>query len=180
MRLEHGFVDCSPCNRLDRLTSGVMMMGLNKTIAKDLHTQLTERTVGKQYYCRVAGKFPEGEIKVEKPLSVVSPKHGLNRLKENGKPSSTVFQRVFYDEKRDQSVVLATPLTGRTHQIRYAILRKRLTVGCIYNILDILSRMIRFMQIRTFLRRPRMLSPYPTKKLLRGWKGWGSLSLLQH
>jgi hypothetical protein len=53
----------------------------------------------------------------------VSPKHGLNRLKEDGKPSSTVFERLFYDEEKDQSVVLAKPLTGRTHQIRYISIR---------------------------------------------------------
>lgn len=121
LRLEHGFADVSPCNRLDRLTSGVMMLGLNKSIAKAMHEQLSQRSVWKEYYCRVSGKFPEGEITVDKPISTVSPKHGLNRLKADGKPSTTVFRRVFYDEKRDQSVVLAKPLTGRTHQIRYVL-----------------------------------------------------------
>ena len=121
LRLEHGFADVSPCNRLDRLTSGVMMLGLNKSIAKAMHVQLSERSVRKEYYCRVSGKFPEREITVDKPISTVSPKHGLNRLKADGKPSTTVFRRVFYDEKKDQSVVLAKPLTGRTHQIRYVL-----------------------------------------------------------
>jgi len=115
LKLELGFKDASPCNRLDRLTSGVMFFGLNKTIAK-----LFERSVWKEYYCRVAGRFPDGEIKVDKPILTISPKHGLNRLRDDGKPSCTVFERVFYDEERDQSVVLAKPLTGRTHQIRYA------------------------------------------------------------
>jgi 23S rRNA-/tRNA-specific pseudouridylate synthase len=96
-----------------------MFFGLNKKISNDVHAQLSGRTVWKEYYCRVAGKFPEGEIKVDKPISTISPKHGLNRLKDGGKASSTVFERLFYDEERDQSVVLAKPLTGRTHQIRY-------------------------------------------------------------
>jgi RluA family pseudouridine synthase len=120
LKLEQGFKDASPCNRLDRLTSGVMFFGLNKTIANVMHAQLFERSVWKEYYCRVAGRFPDGEIKVDKPISTISPKHGLNRLRDDGKPSCTVFERVFYDEERDQSVVLAKPLTGRTHQIRYA------------------------------------------------------------
>jgi tRNA pseudouridine32 synthase len=119
LRLEHGFKDIAPCNRLDRLTSGIMFLGLNSKTAAAMHAQLFQRTVQKEYYCRVAGRFPEGEITVDKPILTISPKHGLNRLKENGKPSVTVFERVFYDEKRDQSVVLAKPLTGRTHQIRY-------------------------------------------------------------
>jgi RluA family pseudouridine synthase len=119
LRLEHGFPDASPCNRLDRLTSGVMMVGLNKTISNNIHAQLSQRSVFKEYYCRVSGEFPEAEITVDKSIATVSPKHGLNRLKANGKPSTTVFNRIFYDERRDQSVVLAKPLTGRTHQIRY-------------------------------------------------------------
>lgn len=120
VKLELGFRDARACNRLDRLTSGVMFFGLTKKVASDMSTQLFERSVWKEYYCRVAGRFPEGEIKVDKPILTISPKHGLNRLREDGKPSCTVFERVFYDEKRDQSVVLAKPLTGRTHQIRYA------------------------------------------------------------
>lgn len=121
LRLEHGFTEVLPCNRLDRLTSGVMIMALNKTVARQIHTQLMQRTVFKEYYCRVTGNFPDGEVAVDKPIAVVSPKHTLNRLREDGKPSSTVFRKLFYDERRNQSVVLAKPLTGRTHQIRYMI-----------------------------------------------------------
>jgi RluA family pseudouridine synthase len=123
LRLEHGFKDASPCNRLDRLTSGVMILGLNKTISAAMALQLTQRTVWKEYYCRVVGRFPEGEITVDEPIITVSPKHGLNRLKKDGKPSKTVFHSLFYDEKSDQSIVFAKPLTGRTHQIRYFLLR---------------------------------------------------------
>ena len=121
LRLEYGFPEPLPGNRLDRLTSGVMIMGLNKTMAQQIHAQFVRRTVFKEYYCRVTGNFPDGEITVDKPILVVSPKHTLNRLREGGKPSSTIFAKVFYDEKRNESVVIAKPLTGRTHQIRYAI-----------------------------------------------------------
>jgi tRNA pseudouridine32 synthase len=121
LRNEHGFKGVMACNRLDRLTSGVMILGLTKEIAIQMHRQLTQRTVWKEYYCRVTGKFPEGEITVDKPITTISPKHGLNRIDQKGRSSLTVFHRVFYDEKRDQSVVLAKPLTGRTHQIRYFV-----------------------------------------------------------
>jgi RluA family pseudouridine synthase len=119
LRLEYGFKDVAALNRLDRLTSGIMLLALNKTLAAKFQVQFLQRNISKEYYCRVVGRFPDGEITVDKPIIVVSPKHGLNRLREDGKPSSTIFERIFYDEERKQSVVLAKPLTGRTHQIRY-------------------------------------------------------------
>ena len=105
-------------NRLDRLTSGVMLLALTKDTAQKMWAQLKDRNVLKEYYCRVVGKFPEGEITVDEPIHTVSVKVGLHRVSQKGRPSTTVFERVFYDEKRNQSVVLARPLTGRTHQIR--------------------------------------------------------------
>ena len=135
LRLELGFPEASPGNRLDRLTSGIMLLGLNKDITNQIHLQLSLRSVQKEYYCRVAGKFPEGEISVDMPIASVSPKHGLNRLRPDGKHAFTVFERVFYDENRHQSVVIAKPLTGRTHQIRYVTFGRRLTSKeFIYNI----------------------------------------------
>jgi RluA family pseudouridine synthase len=120
LRLEHGLKEILPCNRLDRLTSGVMFLGMSGPTAAAMHDQLRERTVSKEYYCRVAGEFPEETITVDKAIRQVSRKHTLSRLVENdGKPSTTVFERVFYDQERNESVVLAKPLTGRTHQIRY-------------------------------------------------------------
>ena len=125
--MEYGFKDVAAINRLDRLTSGIMLLGLNSAFAAKMHEQFMQRNISKEYYCRVVGRFPDGEITVDKPIIVVSPKHGLNRLREDGKPSNTVFERVFYDEEREQSVVLAKPLTGRTHQIRYQSLTLAVT-----------------------------------------------------
>ena len=119
LRLEYGLKDIMPCNRLDRLTSGVMFLGMNQRLRDSMQAQLRERTVSKEYYCRVAGEFPEGTVTVDKAMQMVSPKHTLSRLVEGGKPATTVFERIFYDQKRNHSVVLAKPLTGRTHQIRY-------------------------------------------------------------
>ena len=93
---------------------------MSPSTAAVMHDQLRERTVSKEYYCRVAGEFPTETITVDKAIRQVSRKHTLSRLvAQDGKPSTTVFERVFYDHKRNQSVVLAKPLTGRTHQIRY-------------------------------------------------------------
>lgn len=107
-----------PCNRLDRLTSGLMFLGKNAQGANKFVQQIKDRTVRKYYLARVVGKFPLSTV-VEKPLSTISPKLGLNRVDEkNGKEAKTEFKRISYDKESNTSIVKCQPLTGRTHQIR--------------------------------------------------------------
>ena len=46
-------------NRLDRPTSGLMILALTSTSARDLAKEFTEGKVRKEYVARVKGKFPE-------------------------------------------------------------------------------------------------------------------------
>ncbi|KAK6458795.1 DRAP deaminase [Scheffersomyces xylosifermentans] len=108
-----------PCNRLDRLTSGLMFLGKTAKGADKLTTQIRDRNVRKEYIARVKGEFPLEEIEVDKPLRTVAHKLGLNRIDlKEGKDAKTVFRRVSYDPEHDTSIVKCLPLTGRTHQIR--------------------------------------------------------------
>lgn len=114
-----------PCNRLDRLTSGLMFLGKNAKGADLFAKQIRDRAVRKEYLARVIGNFPIGdenenfEMTVDQPLSTVFPKLGLNRVDlENGKESQTIFKRVSYDPVSKTSIVKCRPLTGRSHQIR--------------------------------------------------------------
>lgn len=108
-----------PCNRLDRLTLGLMFLGKNAKGADAFVKQIRERTVKKEYIARVKGNFAPGNVEVDVPLHTASPKHGLNVVDhENGKPAKTAFTRVSYDAKSDTSIVKCRPYTGRTHQIR--------------------------------------------------------------
>lgn len=85
-----------PCNRLDRLTSGVMFIGKNARAAEKLSMQIQGRSVKKEYVARVIGEFPEGDVVCEQPVMQISPKLGLNRARASGKEARTVFKRLAY------------------------------------------------------------------------------------
>lgn len=85
-----------PCNRLDRLTSGIMFLGKTPQAAEALGFQIKARTVRKEYLARVIGEFPDGEVVCDQPILGISPKLGLNRVRANGKSARTVFKRLAY------------------------------------------------------------------------------------
>lgn len=97
MRAERGHTwNPLPCNRLDRLTSGIMFIGKHPKAAAELTLQISGRTVRKEYVARVKGEFPEGEVVCDMPILQISPKLGLNRVRANGKEARTVFKRLAY------------------------------------------------------------------------------------
>ncbi|KAI9368091.1 hypothetical protein BJX61DRAFT_537539 [Aspergillus egyptiacus] len=85
-----------PCNRLDRLTSGVMFVGKTAKGADMMTLKLKARTIQKEYVARVKGKFPDGVTVVDQPIMSVSPKVGLNRVRATGKEAKTKFRRLAY------------------------------------------------------------------------------------
>ncbi|KOS20071.1 Uncharacterized protein ESCO_005759 [Escovopsis weberi] len=90
-----------PCNRLDRLTSGIMFVAKNVKAAEALVDKIKERSVRKEYLARVVGRFPDGEVVCDQPILQISPKLGLNRVRANGKTAKTVFKRLAYYPPRD-------------------------------------------------------------------------------
>ena len=104
MRAERGYTfNPLPCNRLDRLTSGVMFIGKHAKAAEKISMQIQGRTVKKEYIARVIGEFPEGDVVCEQPIMQISPKLGLNRARASGKEARTVFKRLVYYPSRHKS-----------------------------------------------------------------------------
>ncbi|KAF5357738.1 hypothetical protein D9757_011955 [Collybiopsis confluens] len=115
---DFGYEKIYTVNRLDRLTSGLMILPTSSNCARRLTNEFVSGTVRKEYVARVNGKFPGDEITCEEPLLTVDRQMGLNIVHPDGKPAKTVFQRLRYDEPTDTSVVLCKPFTGRSHQLR--------------------------------------------------------------
>lgn len=105
-------------NRLDRLTSGLMILALSGKAASRLAGEFVGGRVHKEYIARGRGRFPDGEITADQPLLTVDRQMGLVIVHPEGKEAKTIFTRMSYDAERDESVIHCRPITGRTHQIR--------------------------------------------------------------
>ncbi len=184
---EYGYKDIHVLHRLDKHTSGILMMAKNKKSSEVFRKKLQSNLVGKTYLCRVKGDFMPEKVNVVRSIVNVDRSKGVytdtgeegekdneegennsnnksdNKRKNKSKEKSfyttdsdkkgrkydkagvlisggdddqndsnincedyrnvpkyaeTNFEKMFYDEKSNTSVVIAKPVTGRTHQIR--------------------------------------------------------------
>ncbi|MFC3095816.1 23S rRNA pseudouridine(955/2504/2580) synthase RluC [Alteromonas sediminis] len=105
-------------HRLDRDTSGCILIAKRRSALRHLHDQLRENKMNKVYQALVVGHWPKNRFKVKAPLK----KHQLQsgerivNVQADGKPSETHFRILRTFEQA--TLVEAKPITGRTHQIR--------------------------------------------------------------
>ncbi|KAH9971776.1 pseudouridine synthase [Russula compacta] len=118
LQREFGYPKVYTVNRLDRLTSGLMIIGLSSPRAHTLSQEFVLGEVKKEYIARCSGEFAEEEVVVDEPLLTVDRQMGLNIVHPQGKAAKTVFKRLHYDRNTNTSVLHCRPLTGRSHQIR--------------------------------------------------------------
>jgi 23S rRNA pseudouridine1911/1915/1917 synthase len=111
-------------HRLDRETSGLLIVGLTRTTYDHLRQQFEDRKIRKYYWAVVEGELTKPVGLVNKPIIETSGRDSrenkmrakLARISGAGKPSQTAYRVLSHNLAA--SVVECRPLTGRLHQVR--------------------------------------------------------------
>jgi 23S rRNA pseudouridine955/2504/2580 synthase len=117
-------------HRLDRDTSGILLIAKKRSALTSLQDQFRERETGKTYLAMVAGRWPANKKVLDKPLHkyLLEGKDGgegagerrvkvVSRDDPNGMPSVTLV-KVRHSKATEFTLLEVTIKTGRTHQIR--------------------------------------------------------------
>lgn len=103
-------------HRLDKDTSGVMIVAKHIAAKKSLQAAFKARSVEKEYYALVWGNIGLGVQRINFGISRSPRKATVMEVDPLGKASETYIQGLSYGD--DVTLVTARPTTGRTHQIR--------------------------------------------------------------
>ena len=102
-------------NRLDKDTSGIVLIAKNRFAAEALSAQIREKKIGKTYMAICCGSLSSLEGRVIAPIAR---DEGIikRRIDKAGQYAETHYTVLAQNE--DYTLVQAEPITGRTHQIR--------------------------------------------------------------
>jgi len=103
-------------HRLDRNTSGLLMVAKNNKAHEFLAQQIKNHSITKKYRAIVKGVIKEDNFEVNEPIGRNPNQPHKMTVREDGKPSQTLVK--VNERFKDATYVELTLITGRTHQIR--------------------------------------------------------------
>ena len=117
-QIDSKFKNAQLVHRLDRGTSGCIVLCLKRSVLRRLNTEMREGRVEKKYLAVVEGKWPHKEVCISSNLKKNQLRSGKREVVEtpDGKSSTTEFKLLKSNNKL--SLLECSLLTARTHQIR--------------------------------------------------------------
>jgi len=104
-------------HRLDRDTSGCLLLALGGDALRELNTQIGSNKIEKRYLCLMDGKLKQDLVEVNEPIGKFERSgQKFMRVDPEGKPAQTTFRLI--QNYAEYSFAEAHLHTGRTHQIR--------------------------------------------------------------
>ena len=105
-------------HRIDLETSGLVLVTKNRYADTTLKTMFEDRQYVKKYLALVQGEIKD-DIRIDTPIAKDGGMIGVKmKVDDDGKKSTTLIKPLKYDKSKNQTLVEATTLTGRQHQIR--------------------------------------------------------------
>ncbi|MFD2202551.1 RluA family pseudouridine synthase [Shivajiella indica] len=106
--------DAQVCHRLDKETSGCLVIAKHPEAYRNIAIQFEDRKVNKVYHAVVEGIHEYNNVLVDRNIQATN--KGIAKITKEGKPAQTIFNTL--GTYHAYSLVECKPITGRLHQIR--------------------------------------------------------------